>query len=381
MKKIKSLLLLFIIFVLISCESNGVKKVHENGVLVIKNPEHGLLQNYSVSPLKFELEQTYGKENEPIEELFSRITDVFSDEDRNVYILDTKDNRILCFDVNGRFIWSNDKKGEGPGEFKRARGMVFDGQNTFYLCSSSGSQIDKFNINGEYQDRFYLSNLDIGRVFLHGFIDPNILVTSRTETGKSGIYLFLLEMGESLRVKTKIEIFEDIGIKLTKGFSTKMEVSVSGGEVRVANVDRYEFRFYNIEGKVIKKITRDFNKIVRPGLWITDSWASIIFFSYLSAPTKLFDGYEISFSYWPTNVSNPDEYVLLNHNKKAPKRKYMNMFDLFNNDGELLYSIYEDNVTPKMGKPIHVDSYGKLYTLIYEPFPQVRRYNLNINID
>ena len=375
----KNLKLLFLFVILISCESNRIKKEYENGILVIKNPEHGLWQNKTTSLLEFELEQTYGKENEPVEELFTRITDVFTDKDRNVYILDTADNRLLCFDVTGRLLWFNDKKGQGPGEFIRAEGMAFDGQNTFYLCSSSGSQIDKFNLKGEYQDRFYFSNLNIGRVTLRGFIEPNILVVSRTESGKSGIYIFLLELGESLRVKAKIEIFEDIGMKLTKGFRTGMELSVCGGEIRVANIDRYEFKYYNVEGELVKKVTRDFNKIVRPGLWITDNWASILFFSYLSAPTKLFYGYEISFSYWPTNVSNPDEYVLLNHNKKAPKRKYMNMFDLFNNDGELLYSIYEDNIIPEIGKPIYVDCYGKIYTLVYEPFPQLRRYKLNIN--
>ena len=377
MKKLKLLLLLFII--LISCDSNGVKKVHENGILLIKNPEHGKWQNNSTSPIKFELEQIYGKENEPVEELFTRITDVFTDKDRNVYILDTSDNRLLCFDVDGRLLWFNDKKGQGPGEFIRAKGMAFDGQNTFYLCSSSGSQIDKFNLKGEYQDRIYLADLNIGRVTLRGFIEPNILVVSRTESGKSGIYIFLLELGESLRVKAKIKIFEDIGMKLTKGFRTGMELSVCGGEIRVANIDRYEFKYYNMEGELIKKVIRDFNKIVRPGLWITDTWASIRYFGYLAAPLKLFDSYEISFSYWPTNVTDPDKYVLLNHNGKAPETKYMNMFDLFNSDGELLYSIYKDEMLPEIGKPIYVDSYGGIYTLVYDPFPQVRRYKLSIN--
>ena len=124
---------------------------------------------------------------------------------------------------------------------------------------------------------------------------------------------------------------------------------------------------------------RDFNKIARPGLWTEGtSWAEIRFFSLLSPTIKLNDEYEISFSYWPTNIFDPDGYILLYHNKKAADLKFRNMLDLFSCDGELLYSVYNDDAIPEYGKPVYVDQFGKLYTLVYDPYPQVQRYKVII---
>jgi len=369
---------ILLLFLLIGCGSNKIKKEVKDGVLIIENPEHGLWQKESIPPISFELEKTYGKENEPEEEVLASIGSVFTDNNRNVFIFDWRENRLVAFDFDGNFLWSKGRRGQGPGEFNHVRGVVFDGQKYIYVSNISGTRIDCFDLNGDYQNSYLLSNLKIDQVSLEGFIKPNILVATQSKTGEMGVHIILLELDESIKIKTQIDIVEDSGVKIPSGISVELDVEVSDDKIAVANIHNYEFKYYNIEGKLIKKVTRDFNKLVRPGIWIAGNSRSLKIYSSLSAPIKLSDKYEISFSCWPTNLSNPDKYIIQSQNGTAPKLKYRNMLDLLNSEGELLYSIYNDSMTPEIGEPIHVNNDGKLYTVIYDPFPQVRRYKVTI---
>jgi hypothetical protein len=258
------ILFLLLILFLIKCDSNGIKKDLNNGVLVINNPEHGLWQNKSTPPLSFELEKIFGKENEPIEEVLASTSYVFTDNNRNVFIFDHRDNHLVSFDSSGKFLWSKGRKGQGPGEFDNVRGIVFDGNKYIYVCNSSGLQIDHYDLTGNYLTSFKLSELNIGRVSLNAFIEPNVLVLSQSPIGKIGLDIIFLEFGDSLKIKTKIDIIEDIGVEIPFGVSAGMDVTVNSNEIVVAKIHNYEFNYYNFEGKLIKKVTRDFNKLVRP---------------------------------------------------------------------------------------------------------------------
>ncbi len=276
-------------------------------------------------------------------------------------------------------MWSKGRKGQGPGEFNQIRGVAFDGLKHIYFANSSGLQIDRFDLNGDYQISYYLSDLDLNSIALQGFIKPNILIVTQSKTGESGIHITLLELGESLKIKTETDIIEDISFEIPWGSSFGLNIKINADEITVANNYNYEFKYYNTEGRLVKRITRNFNKLVRPGIWTGDNSFAMRIYSSLSAPMKLFDDYYISYSHWPTNLDDPDKYIIQSRNKTAPDLKYRCMLDLLNGEGELLYSIYYDSMNPEIGQPIHVDCDGKLYTTIYDPFPQVRRYKLNIN--
>ena len=373
-----SIYFLLILFLLINCDSDGIKKEMNDGVLIIKNPENGLWQNESPPSLSFELEKIFGKENEPKEEVFASPSYVFTDNDRNVFILDRRDNKLTSFDSTGKFLWSKGREGQGPGEFNNVRGAVFDGNKSIYICNSSGLQIDHFDLAGNFINSFKIAELNIGRVSLNAFIEPNIFVLTQTKTGESGVHIKLLEFGDSLRIRTKIDIIEDIGIEIPIGIRTGMDVSVNSDEIVVANIHNYEFNYYNIDGKLIKKVTRNFHKLVRPGIMKTDNSRSIRTYGSLSAPMRLSDSYEISVSSWPLNLDDPDAYLARSRSGTVSELKYQSMIDLLNTEGELLYSIYNDSYFSEIGSPIHVDQDGKLYTTIYDPFPQVRRYKVNI---
>lgn len=117
--QIKSCFVFFLIlFLLINCDSNEIKKEMNDGVLIIHNPENGLWQNEPTTPLSFKLEKTFGKENEPLEEVFTSASYVFTDKNRNVFILDRRDNKLVSFDSTGKFLWSKGREGQGLSIFK-----------------------------------------------------------------------------------------------------------------------------------------------------------------------------------------------------------------------------------------------------------------------
>ncbi len=371
--------IILLLFLLIGCDSSEIKKEVKNGVLIVENPEHGLWQKESIPPISFELEKTFGKENEPKVEILSGIGSVFTDNNKNVYIFDRKDNRLVAFDFDGNFLWSKGREGQGPGEFNRTYGAICDGEEYIYVSNISGTRIDRFDLNGNYQKSYTLASLKIAGVSLIGFIKPNILVATQSITGECGICIILFELNDTLKIRNKIDIVEDIGVKIPSYVGIGMDVNVLDEMIAVGNYHNYEIKYYNIEGKLIKKVTRDFEKLVRPGVWANGNYQSVATYGSLSAPMKLLDKYEISYSSWPINLKDPDRHIAQSQNNTAPELKYQNMIDLFNSEGELLYSIYNDSSTPEIGNPIHVDNDGKLYTTIYDPFPQVRRYKVIIN--
>jgi hypothetical protein len=74
----------------------------------------------SVLDLK-ELWRVGGDEEE--EYLFGVLTQIASDEEGNIYLLDAQLNQVLVFSPDGEYLKSIGREGEGPGEFRRPSDM------------------------------------------------------------------------------------------------------------------------------------------------------------------------------------------------------------------------------------------------------------------
>jgi len=172
---------------------------------------------------------------------------------------------------------------------------------------------------------------------------------------------------------------EDIGVDVPWGISVSPDVSVNEEILAVASISKYKISFYNTECKLIKKITRSFNKLVRPGIFSSGNTRAVRTFGELHAPSLISSEYYITSATWPLNIDDPDEHVKPRQLDKVEEIKYKNMIDLFNKDGELLYSVYGDGFVSEIGRLAHVDKKGHIYTIVSDPFPQVRCYEVIIN--
>lgn len=84
---------------------------------------------------------------------------VARDEDRNLFVLDSKDNCIKKFDSDGNFLLKFGRNGQGPGEFQYPMLLGIGGENRLIVqCMDSTYQI--FDLMGQYVDRFTMGRYD-----------------------------------------------------------------------------------------------------------------------------------------------------------------------------------------------------------------------------
>ncbi len=96
-----------IILFCISCSSQSDKSELSSGVM--ENPLVGVWQDNATPPFKFELEQTFGDNEEIMFPQVYQLQGPVSDSAGNIYIIDGQEAHFYSFDPEGNVRW---KKGE-----------------------------------------------------------------------------------------------------------------------------------------------------------------------------------------------------------------------------------------------------------------------------
>jgi DNA-binding beta-propeller fold protein YncE len=71
------------------------------------------------------------------------------DNDGNVYVTDTLNNRVEIFDADGNFISLFGKHGDGPGTFARPKGIAIDGDGHIWVADEMQDRLEVFNREGQ----------------------------------------------------------------------------------------------------------------------------------------------------------------------------------------------------------------------------------------
>jgi DNA-binding beta-propeller fold protein YncE len=71
------------------------------------------------------------------------------DQDGNVYVTDTLNNRVEIFDADGNFISLFGKHGDGPGCFARPKGIAIDGDGHIWVADEMEDRLQVFNRDGQ----------------------------------------------------------------------------------------------------------------------------------------------------------------------------------------------------------------------------------------
>lgn len=86
----------------------------ENGVKVVSNPSSSAYGEF-----RFELAENLILEGGPEKNLsFGRVWDVKADDQGNIFVLDSGNQRIPEFDGTGKYLRTIGRQGQGPGEFQ-----------------------------------------------------------------------------------------------------------------------------------------------------------------------------------------------------------------------------------------------------------------------
>lgn len=76
-------------------------------------------------------------------------TSVYADNYGRLYVSDGGNNRIVIFDVNGNYLYSFGKLGENEGEFFSPAGIVVN-ESHIFVADMGNKRVQKFDISGNY---------------------------------------------------------------------------------------------------------------------------------------------------------------------------------------------------------------------------------------
>jgi len=133
-------------------DPGGLAIDSENRQLYVSDAEQDLVLVYDADP-PHKLLRKIGKpgtkhtSTEPGE--FAKPTGVALDQEGNLYVSDTWNDRIEVFDPDGNFIRAFGKAGDGPGYFARPKGIAIDGDGHVWVADAMQNRVQVFTPEGQ----------------------------------------------------------------------------------------------------------------------------------------------------------------------------------------------------------------------------------------
>jgi DNA-binding beta-propeller fold protein YncE len=87
---------------------------------------------------------------------FHHPTDITVDNHDHCYVLDSKNSRIQCFKANGEFKFEWGGFGSGPGSFLKPTRLAYDpsGFGSIWVIESKGGKLHQFDLDGDFIKSF-----------------------------------------------------------------------------------------------------------------------------------------------------------------------------------------------------------------------------------
>ena len=135
--------LMMVILLLTAALANAGEVVTVDGVTYVKN---GAEPASGVTELELnELWRAGGADDEEV--FFGVITQVESDADGNLYLLDTQLSQVMVFDAEGEMTGTLSRQGEGPGEVNIPADMCFMPDGSLGLMQSFPGKVVKVSLD------------------------------------------------------------------------------------------------------------------------------------------------------------------------------------------------------------------------------------------
>ena len=132
-------------------DPGGLAVDNENRFLYVTDAEQDLVLVYDLDP-PFKLVRKLGTpgtehtSTKPGE--FAKPAGVAVDQDGNVYVSDTWNNRVEVFDADGTFIRTFGEAGDGPGYFARPKGISIDSDGHVWVADALQDRVQVFTPEG-----------------------------------------------------------------------------------------------------------------------------------------------------------------------------------------------------------------------------------------
>jgi DNA-binding beta-propeller fold protein YncE len=124
---------------------------NENRLLYVTDAEQDLVLVYDSDP-PYKLLRKIGKEGtkhtSTMQGELAKPTGIAVDQDGNVFVADTLNDRIQVFDADGNFVRAFGKAGDGPGYFARPKGLAIDGDGHLWVADAVQDRLQVYTAEG-----------------------------------------------------------------------------------------------------------------------------------------------------------------------------------------------------------------------------------------
>lgn len=340
-----------------SSEADGKSGIiKENGKVI--NPEQGLWQDQEELPVEFELVETIdlSQIEEPI---ISGIAYLSFDDEDNMYFFDRRQMKMISIDQEGNLRWAKGQEGKGPGDFESPFGMAIHGDR-IYVANIQGSRLDEFDLDGNFIRSYDLPK-EINFASIIGIRENGEVLMSGANFGTIGADISILELGDSLKLKTNFSIIETEDEQYQNATS-RGTISMYEDFFVYAFSTSNGHRYYDYDSTMTKEVIRKFDGVLGPGMYRTDNSVSIYSLGNVGAPIYLDGGYYLVNVRYPTNINDPNAYAKRASTGETESPIYEEFMDLYNTEGELLYVYDNSEEVEALGNLSARDSQGFYYS-------------------
>jgi len=258
--KVFSIVLFLSFFMmLVSCgkqEAEWKGTIEEvDGVTVVKNPKEPM---YEKDVFSLEEELSIGEAEGREEYMFSEIRHLAVDDDERIFILDRKESHIKVFDKNGKYLNKFGRKGQGPGELDGPTMISINPKEL--MVHEIARRLSFFSLEGEF-----LRNVSTKETWaLQAKVDSmgNVVVTEGVMDPENPRYQ-VKKFDAGMNLLREIVSFP--GPNFRKGLNPFMPVAYwlidENDNIVYGYPENYELQIFNPEGKLIKKITKNYDPV------------------------------------------------------------------------------------------------------------------------
>ena len=237
----------------------------KDGVLQVVNPAEPM-----EGPLEIDLVERWrlGGETDDEDEFFGVIMQIATDNQGNIYLLDSQLHQVNIYTADGEFIRAIGREGEGPGEFRRPGNMmIMQNGNVavvqampgkIVLLSPEGDPIGNQQVPGGDDTQFFMGCRRSGDGFVLG-----VTAFSRGEDGFKNIFKMIRVSPEGEQtahyfgMENKRDfanlVFDE---KDMNGFTMQWDVGTDGRVYAARSFDEYKVDVWKADGTPDRSILR-----------------------------------------------------------------------------------------------------------------------------
>ncbi len=224
-----------------------------DGVTIVKNPKEPM---YGEEVFSLEEDLSIGEAEGRKEYMFSEIGTITVDDGERIYVSDRKEIHIKVFDKDGVYLNTIGRKGQGPGEFESISGIQITHHPELMVFDMNIRRLSFFSLDGEFirlKSIGEIQALELKMNSNENFIADAVILDPKNFLAVTSLKIF----DSNLKLIATIYTSEPKDV-FTPFLPFTVWTLYKINNIVVGYNNTYEFQILEPEGKIIKKIMKEY---------------------------------------------------------------------------------------------------------------------------